>query len=463
MTVSAVAERVEEAPAAKLKLTSTAALLFGANALQYVIIGVTGVMLARGLGPDGRGVYGLINETALVVAAFPGAALELAGIYLIGKRRFSLQTVFANTLTWSLVLAAICVLLIPVTLLSGVTVFGMSSIEISVALLGASMITVGDGSREYLLPLNRPVAYTGLTLIPPIIRFGGIVLIVLTVGLTVDLAAVVWLISLAALLVFTIMTMRRHVSFRPRVNWKAMRAQVSFGSRSHFGWILQALNHRLGVFMIAAMVGTGGVGHYLVGVNLAELTWWIPLALGTVLFPKASTMDSESNFEMSAMACRRTLVVTLAAGIALLLVAPTAIPLVYGGNFVPSVTIFLILLPSGLFYTVHKVLGSSLSAHGMPQATLYAGLVSLPLTVGLNLFMIPRWGIEGAAIASDIAYAVNAAVILMLFVRVSKLPLPQILLFNGSDFRESRDELKSKVIDRLRKKGKKGKKGGDDR
>ncbi|MCH7953687.1 MAG: hypothetical protein IIC25_07330, partial [Chloroflexi bacterium] len=82
MTVSAVSERVEEAPAAKLELTSTAALLFGANAAQYVIIGVTGVILARGLGPDGRGVYGLINESALVMAAFPGAALELAGIYL---------------------------------------------------------------------------------------------------------------------------------------------------------------------------------------------------------------------------------------------------------------------------------------------------------------------------------------------------------------------------------------------
>ena len=451
MTVSAVSERVEEAPAAKLELTSTAALLFGANAAQYVIIGVTGVILARGLGPDGRGVYGLINESALVMAAFPGAALELAGIYLIGKRRYSLQTVFSNTLSWGLALAALCLLLIPVVLLTGQTVFGMSSVEISVALLGASMITVGDGSREYLLPLNRPLAYTGLTLIPPIIRFGGVVLVVLTVGLSVDRVAVIWLISLAALLCFTIATMTRHVSFRPSVNWKAMRAQVSFGSRSHFGWILQALNHRLDVFMIAAMLGTGGVGHYLVGVNLAELTWWVPLALGTVLFPKASAMDSKSNFEMSATACRRTLVVTLLAGLALLAIAPTAIPLVYGGQFVPSVTVFLILLPSGLFYTIHKVLGSSLSAHGMPQATLYAGLVSLPLTVGLNVLMIPRWGITGAAIASDIAYAVNAAVILVLFVRASRLPLPKILLFNGSDFRVARENLKTKVLDRLRK------------
>ncbi|HEY5625413.1 MAG TPA: oligosaccharide flippase family protein, partial [Dehalococcoidia bacterium] len=371
MTVSAVAERVEEAPAAKLELTSTAALLFGSNALQYVIIGVTGVILARGLGPDGRGVYGLINESALVMAAFPGVALELAGIYMIGQRRYSLQTVFSNSFSWGLVLSAIWLLLIPVVLITGQTFFGMSASEISVALMGAAMITIGDGSREYLLPLNRPLAYTGLTLVPPIIRFAGVLVVVLAVGLTVERAAAIWLISIAVLLLVTITIMNRHVDFRPTVNWKALRAQASFGSRSHFGWILQALNHRLDVFMIAAMVGTGGVGHYLVGVNLAELTWWVPLALGTALFPKASAMDSESNFEMSAVACRRTLVVTMLAGLGLLIVAPTAIPLVYGGDFVPSVTVFLILLPSGLFYTVHKVLGSSLSAHGMPQATLF--------------------------------------------------------------------------------------------
>jgi len=451
VTVSAVAERVEEAPAAKLELASTAALLFGANAAQYVIIGITGVVLARGLGPDGRGIYGLINESALVIAAFPGAALELAGIYLIGQRRYNLQTVFSNTLTWGLVLAAIFLLLIPVVLLSGLTVLGMSSLQTSIVLLGASMITVGDGSREYLLPLNRPTAYTGLTLIPSIIRFCGVLFVVLVVGLTVDAAAAVWLLSFAVLLLFTIATMRRHVQFRPGLNWQALKAQVSFGGRSHFGWILQALNHRLDVFMIAAMVGTGGVGHYLVGVNLAELTWWVPLALGTALFPKASAMDSESNFEMSAVACRRTIVLTGLAGLGLLAVAPTAIPLVYGGDFVPSVTVFLIILPSGLFYTIHKVLGSSLSAYGMPQATLYAGLVSLPLTVGLNVLMIPRWGITGAAIASDIAYAVNAAVILTLFVRASKLSLRKILLFNGSDFRAVRHHLQTKLLDRLSK------------
>jgi len=453
VTVSVVAERTEEAPAVRLELGSTAALLFGANALQYVIVGVTGVVLARGLGPEGRGVYGLINETAMTAAAFPGFALELAGIYMLGQRRYSLQTVFTNSFSWGLVIAAICLLFIPVVLLANASVFGMNSTETSIALAGAAMMTIGDGSREYFLPLNRPVAYTGLSLVPPVIRLAGIVIVVLVIGLTVESAAAVWLVSLGALFLLTLTLMSRHVRFRPGINWPALRAQASFGVRGHLGWILQALNHRLDVFMIGAMVGTGGVGHYLVGVNLAELTWWVPLALGTALFPKASAMDSESNFAMSAVVCRRTMLVTLLAGLGLLVVTRPMIPLVYGGEFEPSVRIFLILLPSGLFYTVHKVLGSSLSAHGMPQASLYGGLVSLPFTVGLNVLMIPAWGITGAAIASNIAYAINASVILALFVSASKIPLRQILLFNGSDVEAARENLQTKVLDRLRRDG----------
>jgi O-antigen/teichoic acid export membrane protein len=451
VTVSAAAERPAETSAAQINLAPTAVLLFSANALQYIIIGLTGVILARALGPDGRGVYGLINETALMAAAFPGLALEFAGIHLVGRKRAQMQDVFSNSFSWGLVISAICLLLIPVALITDTGVFGMGSLELSIALMGASFMTLGDGPREFLLPLNRTVAYTSLSLVAPAIRLVGTIVVVVTIGLSVDSAGAVWLLSFGAMMLLTLSLLARNLHIRPGIEWKSLRAQASFGARGHFGWILQALNHRLDVFMIGAMVGTSGVGHYLVGVNLAELTWWIPLALGTALFPKASAMDSKDNFEMSAVACRRTLIVTVMAGLGLLAVAPLAIPIVYGGEFGPSVGIFLILLPSGLFYTIHKVLGSSLSAHGMPQATLFAGFVSLPFTVGLNLLLIPRWEIVGAAVASDIAYLVNAAVILALFLKASGLNIREILLFNGSDIEAVRWNLQTKILSRLHK------------
>jgi O-antigen/teichoic acid export membrane protein len=137
---------------------------------------------------------------------------------------------------------------------------------------------------------------------------------------------------------------------------------------------------------------------------------------------------------MSAAACRRTLVVTALASLALLIICRPAVPLVYGSEFGPSVGVFLILLPSGLFYTVHKVLGSSLSANGMPQGVLYGGLISLPATIGLNIALIPAIGIEGAALASNVAYAINAAVVLLLFRARSGIGISQALLFRAEDW-----------------------------
>jgi Na+-driven multidrug efflux pump len=108
--------------------------------------------------------------------------------------------------------------------------------------------------------------------------------------------------------------------------------------------------------------------------------------------------------------------------------------------------VFLILLPSGLLYTVHKVLGASLSANGMPQATIFSGLMSLPSTIVLNLILVPAWGINGAAIASNVAYLINACVVLAIFLRASGMSVCEVLLFNSADWAALRlkvDEIRS--------------------
>jgi Na+-driven multidrug efflux pump len=90
-----------------------------------------------------------------------------------------------------------------------------------------------------------------------------------------------------------------------------------------------------------------------------------------------------------------------------------------------------------MFYTVHKVLGSALAGRGMPEVGLYSGAVSLPVTIALDILLIPSMGIEGAALASIGAYAVNASVVLVLFLRVTGQSLGDILLINRTDIAAS--------------------------
>jgi len=145
-----------------------------------------------------------------------------------------------------------------------------------------------------------------------------------------------------------------------------------------------------------------------------------------VLFPKAASSEGPANAEITAKTCRRMLLLS-AVCVAGALVAGTSLIGLYGAEYQASVTPFLLLAPSALFVCVYKVLSSGLAARGMPEAPLYAGLAAMPVMVGACLVLIPPYGIIGAASASMLAYAVNALVTLVLFVRVTRMSPAAVL------------------------------------
>lgn len=423
----------EEKTAADMPLLPGAAAIFGARAMEYLFAGVGGVILARVLGPDGRGVYSLINEAG-ALAFFPaGLGIATAGVYLAGRRRFSQQTLFSNALAWTLMLSAVYAVATAIVLVYKDSFFHLNRGQIAIAMAGGSLVWLGVTCSEYLLAQGRVGAYTTAQMATPVLRLLGIVGALTLFGLTITSAALAWLGAILLGTGMSAMLLRRRLHIRPSLNLKALRQQISFGIRSHFGWMLQAINHRFDVFLVSYYVGTAAVGQYVVGFNMAELSWWIPLALGIVLFPKASTMDAESNAAMSAAVCRRTLLLTFAVILGMAVTGNLLIRVLFGSEFGKSLAPFYILLPSGLFYTIHKVLSSSLSAQGVPQASFYGGIASVPLMIGIDFVLIPRMEIVGAAIASDVAYGVNAIVMLVLFLRETRLPLREVILFNRSD------------------------------
>jgi Na+-driven multidrug efflux pump len=87
----------------------------------------------------------------------------------------------------------------------------------------------------------------------------------------------------------------------------------------------------------------------------------------------------------------------------------------------------------------------------MPQATIFSGLVSLPATIALNLILVPAWGINGAAVASNVAYLINAAVVLFIFLRVSRMRLRDVLIFNAEDWAAFRWTAREVWATRLRR------------
>ena len=421
-----------------LPLASSALLTFVTRGAGIVLTAIAGILVARTLGPTGRGIYGLVTSTGLVFAAFAGLGISYAGIYLAGQKRFERQVLLSNTLAWALVISSLWVTGVLVIRAFNHNFFDtLGEGQLAVAVLGGGVILLIAVTKDFLLAHGDLWAFNAVQFAESISRLAFILAVLVLVGLTDTAAVGAWLLALIATAGIGVFSLARYVRILPAVNVKAFRAQVSYGIRGYMGYVFQAANHRLDVFFVAYFVGPAAVGYYAVGFGIAELLWELPLALGTVLFPKGAALDARSNSRIAASICRRTLFLTAMGIIVLLALGRFVVLVLYGSEFLPSLTAFYILLPSALFYTIHKVLGSSLAGQGVPQATLYGGMLSVPVMVALNVILLPRVGIAGAAIASDVAYAINAGVVLFIFWRVARLPLRETLLVTRADLSES--------------------------
>jgi len=58
------------------------------------------------------------------------------------------------------------------------------------------------------------------------------------------------------------------------------------------------------------------------------------------------------------------------------------------------------------------------------------------VNIPLNLWLIPKWGISGAAFASTIAYIIATLVVIIAFVKISGKLWTDILLIKKQDFQD---------------------------
>ncbi|MBF6591509.1 MAG: O-antigen ligase family protein, partial [Ktedonobacterales bacterium] len=112
----------------------------------------------------------------------------------------------------------------------------------------------------------------------------------------------------------------------------------------------------------------------------------------------------------------------------------------FASSYLPALTPLWLLLPSVFGFTVYKTLYGYLLGRGKPTVGVFSAGSALLVTIALDLLLIPRLGIAGAAIASSVAYCVNGLIVLIVFSRASGIALADALVVRRSDLVELRDD-----------------------
>ena len=221
---------------------------------------------------------------------------------------------------------------------------------------------------------------------------------------------------------------------RPSVDFDLMRRLFAYGSRVSVGWVFQLVNFRVDVFILQAFVSLKDVGVYVVAVLVAELALTAGAALSTSVGALVANYEGERRqSETIASSMRHGIILTAATVGGLAVVGGFAIPILFGPEFSAAVTPMYILLPGMFFLGCGQVVAGNLRGAGRPGvSSLLAGL-AVVVTLALDFLLIPRHGIDGAALASTIAYTVLGLAGLIALSRVTKLPIRSLALVTTRD------------------------------
>ena len=238
-----------------------------------------------------------------------------------------------------------------------------------------------------------------------------------------------------------------------------LREAMTFGSKAWGATLLQLINYRLDLFLLAAYVSRADVGRYSrrpvgdrAGVGAArrardrDLSAHRRPARGAR--PRRDRRHGVRRRD-GARGPRHSVLLLAPATIIVLLLVVVAVPLLYGPAFTEAVWFGLILIPGVVGLSLGKTLSAVVTGRGRPHYALLTTLITVPLTVALYLLLIPPLGAYGAALASTVSYLTATGLALVWFRRTTQIPLRAALVPSRAELRDYLDAL-ANVRRRLR-------------
>lgn len=186
------------------------------------------------------------------------------------------------------------------------------------------------------------------------------------------------------------------------------RKLVTYGVSSFMLVFLTSSLYHVDILLLGSYYGGDRLGYYKAALVVAELLWFVPQSIQTVLLHSTSAIWEEGNLDrimdMASTSTRFTLVTTLLLTVGLFILSEEFVTVYFGENFAPTVRPLMILLPGVLFFSLSRPIFAVGQGSGNMKLLILATLSAAVLNVVLNVLFIPRFGIEGAAVATSISY-----------------------------------------------------------
>ena len=408
--------------------------LAAAGISQFVLI-VSGVLVARSLGPEDRGYLALLTVVAAVCALIGLAGLPPALTYYIARNRAQARRTAA-----ALVRPAIAQVGAIVALQAGALLLLVADDPPHVKLAALVSLLLGPGilvltyGYAILQGQHRFDAFNFLRVLPTTCYVLAVLILFLLGWADLVRVMAMWAGATFGGGVLTLAVAVRRLPRPPTDAPVASTAEMAwFGAKSLLASLSPVDALRLDQVAVGLFLSPLALGHYVVAQAFTGLPRLIANSIGLVVYPRVASQPEQA-------AARRAVWRYFTYGFALCAVVTGAlalaagelVPLFFGSEFREASGIARLLLLAVLFMTARRILTDGASGLGHPELGTAAELASWVILVPALVLLLPPYGAEGVAVALAIAWGGSLAILMSLVLMVDRRPPAEASVGGGS-------------------------------
>lgn len=413
------------------KQLSTATAFLQSAGAKLLIIGLnaaTGILTARALAPAGRGALSAMILWYTILAGVFSLGIPSALTYRLRRHPEQLSDLSGAALVVALAISVVAGAAgffglphwipqySPQVLLFARIFLLNTPVAVFVLIGRAALESQGDFTASNISQIG-----------PPSLTLAGLLLLLCSHRFTPVSAACCYV--LAGLPPLVWMSYFFHRTVRPRLRhfWDSARLLLSYGIRSYGIDLCGTLSLYMDQALVVRILQPGLMGTYVVALSLSRMLNVFHGAVAMVLFPRAVSRPAREVLEMTGRAVRMTTFVTTLCGAGIMLVGPRLLVLLYGPEYRGAAIVLRILVIEVVLGGATWVMSQAFMALSRPGVITILQAIGLLLTVPLMVVLVPRFGIEGAALSLLLSTCARFAFVLASFSRFLDMPRPGLL------------------------------------
>jgi O-antigen/teichoic acid export membrane protein len=270
-------------------------------------------------------------------------------------------------------------------------------------------------------------ASNAIQILTPLATLAGLLIFLGLHLLTSYTAAIAYIAASLPAFGYMLSRIRRTGIRASGIQLRVVRQLLQYGIRSYGIDLLGTLALQVDQVLVVSLLSAGAMGSYVVVLSLSRMLNVFQQSVVMVLFPKAAGHPADTVIAMTGNAVRTSGLVTAVCGIFVCLTGPTLLRLLYGAEYVGAVDAMRILVLEAILSGMVFVLAQAFMALNRPGVVTILQAVGLSLSIPMMLWLIPRYGIYGAAISLLVSTTARLVFVMAGFKIFLKIAPPRLL------------------------------------